>query len=45
MVQNMKACNIIHVVIVKWIMCVQENIDLSGMSQRPRLSSSTISHK
>ena len=43
-VQNMKACNIIHVVIVKWIMCVQENIDLSGMSQRPRLSSSTISH-
>ena len=43
MVQNLRAFSILHVVAIKWIMCMQENIELSSMSQRPRLSSSAIS--
>ena len=43
MAQNPRACSIRHVVAVKWIICMQENIELSSMSQRPRLSSSIIS--
>ena len=43
MVQNLGAYSILHVATIKWIMCVQENIELSSMSQRPRLSSSIIS--
>ena len=42
-VQNRRAYSILHVVAIKWIMCVQENIELPSMSQRPRLSSSIIS--
>ena len=42
-VQNLRAYSILHVVKIKWIMCVQENIELSTMSQRSRLSSSIIS--
>ena len=37
-VQNLRAYFILHVVTIKWIMYVQENIQLSSMSQRPRLS-------
>ena len=33
MVQNLRAYSILHVVTVKWIMFVQENIELSSMSQ------------
>ena len=42
MVQNLRAYSILHVATIKWIiiMCMQENIELSSMSQRPRLSSS-----
>ena len=43
MVQNLRAYSIIHVATIKWIMCVQENIELSSMSQRPKLSSNMIS--
>ena len=43
MVQNLRAYSILHVATIKWIMCVQENIELSSMSQGPRLSSSIIS--
>ena len=43
MVQNLRAYSILHVVTIIWIMCVQENIELSSMSQRPRLSSTMIS--
>ena len=43
MVQNLRAFSILHVATIKWIMCVQENVELHSMSQRPRLSSSIIS--
>ena len=43
MVQNLRAYSILDVATIKWIMCVQENIELSSMSQRPRLSSSITS--
>ena len=43
MVQNLRAYSILPVVTINWIMCMQENIELSSMSQRPRLSSSIIS--
>ena len=42
-VQNLRAYSILHVVAIKWIMFVQENIEPPSMSQRPRLSSSIIS--
>ena len=42
MVQNLRAYPILHVATIKWIVCAQENIELSSMSQRPRLSSSII---
>ena len=38
MEENLRAYFILHVVTIKWIMCVQENIELSSTSQRPRLS-------
>ena len=37
-VQNLTAYFTLHVVTIKYIMCVQENIKLSSLSQRPRLS-------
>ena len=40
--KNLRAYFILHVVTIKWIMSVQENIELSSMSQRPRLSYSII---
>ena len=43
MVQDLRAYSILHVVAIKWILCVQEKSELSSMSQRPRLSSSIIS--
>ena len=43
MVQNLRAYSIFRVATIKRIMRVQENIELSSMSQRPRLSSSVIS--
>ena len=43
MVQNLRAYSILHVATIKWIMCVQENIELTSILQRPRLSSTIIS--
>ena len=43
MVKNLRAYSILHVATIKWIMCVQENIGLSSMSQRRRWSSCIIS--
>ena len=37
-----KSENLFHVTI-KWMICVQEKTELTGMSQRPRLSSTKIS--
>ena len=42
-VQNLRAYFMLRVVTIKWMMCVQEKIELTGMSQRPRLSSAKIS--
>ena len=42
-VQNLRAHFILHIITIKWLMCVQEKIELSSMSQRPRLSSSKVS--
>ena len=42
MVQNLRYNFILYVNKNKWIMCVQEKIELSSMSQRPRLSSTKI---
>ena len=43
MVHFLRAYFIPYVITIKWIMCVQERIELSSMSLRPRLSSSKIS--
>ena len=43
MVQNLRAYFMLYVITVKWMMCVQEEIELTGMSQIPSLSSSKIS--
>ena len=43
MVENLRAFSILHVFAINWMMCMQENIKLSSMSLRPRLSSSAIS--
>ena len=43
MVHFPRAYFISYVITIKWIMCVQEKIELSGMSLRPRLSSTKIS--
>ena len=40
MVQNLGANSILHVVAIKWIMCVQDK--LPSMPQRLRLNSSII---
>ena len=37
-VHNMRAYFIFYAITIKWIMCVQEKIELSSMSQRPRIS-------
>ena len=37
-VHNLRAYFILYVITIKWTMCVHEKIELSGMSQRPRLS-------
>ena len=42
-VQNLRAYFMLHVITIKWMMCVQEKIELSGTSKRPRLSSTKIS--
>ena len=43
MVQNLKAYFILYVIAVQLKMCVHENIQLSSISQRRRLSLSVIS--
>ena len=43
MVQNLRVYFILYIITIKWIMCVQENVELSGMLQRPSLSSTEIS--
>ena len=43
MIHFLRAYFIPYVITIKWIMCVQEKIELSSMSQRPRLSSTKIS--
>ena len=35
----------LYIVTIKWIMCVQEKIELSSMSQTPRLRRSLLSYK
>ena len=42
-VQNLGAYFIFYVIKIKWIICLQEKIELSSMSQRARWSSSEIS--
>ena len=42
-VQDLRAYSMLHVMTTKWMMCVQEKIELTGMSQRLRLSSTKIS--
>ena len=34
-VQNLRAYIMLHVVTIKWMMCVQEKIELTVTSQRP----------
>ena len=43
MVQNLRAYFMLYAVTIKWVMCVQEKIELTGTSKRPRLSSTKIS--
>ena len=43
MVQNLRAYFMLHVITIKWMMCVQEKIAFAGILQRPRLSSTKIS--
>ena len=43
MIQNLRAYFMLHVITSKWMMCVQDKIEPTGMSQRPRLSSTKIS--
>ena len=43
MVQNLRAYFMLHIITVKWMMCVQEKIELTVTSQRPKLSSTKIS--
>ena len=40
MIHNLRAYFILYFIIINWIMCVQENIELSSLSQRPGLCSS-----
>ena len=42
-VKNLRACFMLYVITIKWMMCVQEKIELTGTSKRPRLSSTEIS--
>ena len=43
MVQNLRAYSTLYVVAIKWIVCVQEKIELSSMSHRVMCSSTDIS--
>ena len=43
MEQNLRAYFVLYAITIKWIMCVEKRINLSSMSQRPRLISSNIS--
>ena len=43
MEQNLRAHFILYVIAIKWIMCIEKKINLSSMSQRPRLISRDIS--
>ena len=43
MVQNVRAYFTLNVIAIKWIMRVQEKIELSSMSRRLSLSSTKIS--
>ena len=40
--QNLRAYLILYFFTIKWIMCVQEKIELSSMSQGARLNSTKI---
>ena len=42
MVKNLRAYFILCVTAIEWKMCVQQKIELSSMSQRPRLRSTNI---
>ena len=42
MLQNMRAYSIVYIAI-KWIVCVQEKLEFSCMSQTPGLSSTKTS--
>ena len=43
MVQDLRAYSILYVITFKLIMCVQEKVELSGISQRPKSSLTEIS--
>ena len=43
MEQNLRAHFILYVIAIKWIMFTEKKINLSSMSQRPRLISRDIS--
>ena len=43
MVKNLRAYSILQVATIKYIMYVQENIELSSILQRPRWSSTIVS--
>ena len=42
MVHCLRACFLRYIITTNWIMCFQEKIELSSMSQRPGLSSTKI---
>ena len=42
MVQNLRGYSILYVITIKWIMRVEEKIDISSMSQRLRLRPTKI---
>ena len=42
MLQNLRAYFIFCVTAIKWKMCIQKEIEVSSMSQKPRLSSTKI---
>ena len=43
MVQHLRVYFILYDITIKWVKCVQENIELSSMSGRPTLSSIKVS--
>ena len=42
MVQNLAAYLILYAITIKWIMCVQKKMEVSGLPQRPMLISTNI---